>query len=182
MPGLLNVYFLPKLVEPEELLGGTAVVIDVLRSTTTIVHALAAGAREVIPCLEVDDARKIVQSFPADQVVLGGERGGLAVQGFDLGNSPEGYTADRLQDKTLVITTTNGTRAMAHAHLASQILLGAFVNVTALCERLVGRQVIHMICSGTDGRLSDDDSLLAGLVVDRLQRGDGLGTCLMPRQ
>ena len=64
MPGMLNVYALPKLVEPEELLGGTAVVIDVLRSTTTIVHALAAGAREVIPCAEVEEARKIAGQLP----------------------------------------------------------------------------------------------------------------------
>ena len=87
--------------------------IDVLRSTTTIVHALAAGAREVIPCAQVEEARQIARQFPADQVVLGGERGGLAVKGFDLGNSPEDYTADRVRGKTLVITTTNGTRAMA---------------------------------------------------------------------
>ena len=90
------------------MLGGTAVVIDVLRSTTTIVHALAAGAREVIPC-RGEEARQIAGQLPSDQVVLGGERGGLAVQGFDLGNSPEDYTAERLRGKTLVITTTNGT-------------------------------------------------------------------------
>ena len=67
MPGILNVYFLPKLVEPEELLDETAVVIDVLRSTTTIVHALAAGAREVIPCAEVEEARKIAGELPSDE-------------------------------------------------------------------------------------------------------------------
>ncbi len=178
MPGLLNVYALPKLVEPEELLGGTAVVIDVLRSTTTIVHALAAGAREVISCTEVEEARKVARRFPADQVVLGGERGGLAVKGFDLGNSPQDYTADRVRGKTIVITTTNGTRAMAHAQMASQILLGAFVNVSALCEQLQGQQAIHVLCSGTEGELSDDDIFLAGMLVDRLQRRDGLGYLL----
>jgi 2-phosphosulfolactate phosphatase len=175
MPGTLNVYALPKFVEPEELLGGSAVVIDVLRSTTTIVHALAAGALEVIPCAEVEEARAVACQFPSDRVVLGGERGGLPVKGFDLGNSPEDYTADRLRGKTLVITTTNGTRAMAHAQSASQIFLGAFVNVSALCEQLQRRQAIHVLCSGTDGQSSDDDILLAGLLVDRLQRRDGLG-------
>ncbi|MGO9113009.1 MAG: 2-phosphosulfolactate phosphatase [Thermoguttaceae bacterium] len=178
MPGILNVYTLPKLVEPEELLGGTVVVIDVLRSTTTIVHALAAGAREVIPCAEVAEARKIASRFPPDQVVLGGERGGLAVKGFDLGNSPQDYTPDRVCGKTIVITTTNGTRAMAHAQTASQILLGAFVNVSALCKQLRTCQAIHVLCSGTDGQSSDDDTLVAGMLVDRLQRGDGLGYML----
>lgn len=178
MPGTLSVYYLPKLVEPEELLGGTAVVIDVLRSTTTIVHALAAGAREVIPCAEVEEARKIAGRLPSDRVVLGGERGGQAVEGFDVGNSPQDYTAELLRDKTLVITTTNGTRAMAHAHMASQIFLGTFVNVSALCRQLQGQRAIHVLCSGTDGQYSDDDILLAGMLVDRLQRGDGLGYVL----
>ena len=178
MPGMLNVYALPKLVEPKDLLGGTAVVIDVLRSTTTIVHALAAGAREVVPCAEVEEARQIASQLPSNEVVLGGERGGLAVLGFDLGNSPKDYTADRLRGKTLVITTTNGTAAMAHARTAEQILLGAFVNVAALSERLQGRPAIHVLCSGTDGQYSDDDILLAGMLVDRLQRRDGLGYML----
>jgi 2-phosphosulfolactate phosphatase len=178
MPGILNVYVLPKLVEPEDLLGGTAVVVDVLRSTTTIIHALAAGAREVIPCAEVEEARKVARQLPSDQVVLAGERGGLAVEGFDLGNSPGDYTAQRVRGKTIVITTTNGTRAMAHAQTASQIFLGAFVNVSALCEQLQGRQAIHVLCSGTDGESSDDDILLAGMLVDRLQRRDGLGYLL----
>ena len=175
MSGTLNVYALPKLVEPEELQGGTAVVIDVLRSTTTIVHALGAGASEVLPCAEVEEARRLACRLPAEQVVLGGERNGLAVEGFDLGNSPGDYTADRLRGKTLVITTTNGTAAMAHARTAAQILLGAFVNISAVCERLLGHPAIHVLCSGTDGQYSDDDILLAGLLVDRLQRRDGQG-------
>ena len=88
--------------------------------------------REVIPCAEVDDARQIARQFPPRSGRAGRRtRGGLAVEGFDLGNSPEDYTADRLRGKTLVITTTNGTRAMAHAQMASQIFLGAFVNVSA---------------------------------------------------
>jgi 2-phosphosulfolactate phosphatase len=178
MPGTLNIYALPKLVEPKELVGGTAVIIDVLRSTTTIVHALAAGAREVIPCAEVEEARQMASQWAADEVVLGGERGGLAVPGFDLGNSPDDYTADRLGGKTLIITTTNGTRAMAHARTAAQILLGAFVNVSALCEKLQGDRAIHILCSGTDGQYSADDILLAGMLVDRLQRRDAQGYML----
>ena len=110
--------------------------------------------------------------------MLGGERGGVAIKGFDLGNSPEDYTPDRLRGRTLVITTTNGTRAMAHAQAASQIFLGAFVNVSALYERLQGHAAIHLLCAGTDGQTSEDDILLAGLLVDRLQRRDGLGYML----
>ncbi len=116
--------------------------------------------------------------WPSDEVLLGGERGGLAVPGFDLGNSPDDYTADRLDGKTLIITTTNGTRAMAHARTAAQIFLGAFVNISALCEKLQGDMAIHILCSGTDGQYSEDDILLAGMLVDRLQRRDGQGYML----
>jgi 2-phosphosulfolactate phosphatase len=132
----------------------------------------------VIPCAEVEEARKIACQFPADEVVLGGERGGLAVKGFDLGNSPDEYTAKRVRGKTLVITTTNGTRAMAHAQTAAQIFLGAFVNVSALCEQLQGHGAIHILCAGTNGQYSEDDVLLAGMLVDRLQRRDGMGYML----
>src|SRR5260221_9549559 len=94
MPGRLFAHFLPVLLHPDELRDATAVVIDLLRASTTICHALAAGAREVIPCLEVDDARRIAADLAASTPVLGGERDGVQIEGFDLGNSPEEYQPD----------------------------------------------------------------------------------------
>jgi 2-phosphosulfolactate phosphatase len=85
---LLRVHLLPQLVKPDDLAGSTCVVIDVLRATTTIAHALAAGAREVLPCLTVDEARQKAAGFASGEVVLGGERGGVRIDGFDFGNSP----------------------------------------------------------------------------------------------
>ena len=110
MKPTLNVYALPRYVEPGKLAGGTAVVIDVLRSTTTIVHALAAGADAVIACQEVADALALAGRFPAGQAVLGGEREGVRIKGFRLGNSPDEYTPDEVGGKTVLLTTTNGTR------------------------------------------------------------------------
>jgi 2-phosphosulfolactate phosphatase len=173
MPQYLNVFALPKLADPQELVGGVAVVIDVLRSTTTILHALEAGAREVIPCAEVDEARAIAAQFPPDEVVLGGERQGVAIKGFDLDNSPENYTPDCVQGKTVVFTSTNGTLAMVAARPARRILLGSFLNASAICEQLLGEERIHLICSGTNGEFSEDDILLAGMLADRLQRLGG---------
>lgn len=174
MAQTLNVYPLPKLVDPKELAGGIVVVIDVLRASTTIVHALEAGAREVIPCLEVHQARAVAGQFPGGDVVLGGERNGVPIDGFDLGNSPGEYTRQRVADKTVVFTTTNGTRALAHARQADRVLIGAFVNVTAVYEELVQQGQIHLLCAGTRGQISHDDVLLAGMLVDRLQRQGGL--------
>ena len=164
----IRAYFLPQLVAPGELAGGVSVVIDVLRATTTITAALAAGAREVIPCLEVDDARREAAILPPGQAVLGGERGGLKIDGFDLGNSPSDYTPARVGHKSLVFTTTNGTRAMLHARAADEIWLAALVNLSAVVGRCAERKRIDLLCAGTGGKITREDVLLAGAIVARL--------------
>jgi 2-phosphosulfolactate phosphatase len=167
------VYSLPKFADPDAIAGGTVVVIDVLRATTTIIYALRAGAKTVIACGEIDEARRIAAEFPPDEIILGGERGGLPIEGFNLGNSPGEYTPDRVQGKTVVFTTTNGTQALLHARKAKKILLGAFVNAAALAKKLVGLESIHIICAGTDGEAGDDDVLFAGMLAERLRRQGG---------
>jgi len=174
MDHILHVYALPSLVTPEELAGGTVVVIDVLRSTTTIVYALEAGALGIIPCQESEEARQIASQFPPGDAVLGGERGGLLIEGFDLGNSPTEYTPASVGNRTVVLTTTNGTRAMAKCTQAARVLLGAFVNASAIFNELVGQEQIHLLCSGTDGQYSRDDVLWAGLLVEWLQHRGGI--------
>lgn len=169
----LHVHFLRQLVDEADLAGSVAVVIDVLRATTTITYALAAGARQVLPCLEIEDAWQLAASLPRDERLLGGERGGVKIEGFDLGNSPAEFTPEAIADKTLIFTTTNGTRTMLHCRQAAEVWLGAFVNLSALCQRLApaaaqpaGR--IHILCSGTAGAITREDVLLAGAIVDRL--------------
>lgn len=174
MSHLLHVYALPQYAGPDELAGGVAVMIDVLRASTTIVAALEAGAAEILPCEEIDEARRQASDLPAGEVLLGGERGGLPIDGFDLGNSPEEYQPGVVGSKRIVFTTTNGTRALARCRAAARVLVGAFVNASALYERLVGEQAIHLVCAGTAGEVGRDDVLFAGLLVDRLQRRSGL--------
>jgi 2-phosphosulfolactate phosphatase len=178
---VLNVYNLPDQVTPEELTGGTVVVIDVLRAATTITHALAAGAVEVIPCLEIDDARRIAEQLPAGRYVTGGERGGLPIPGFDLGNSPTHYTPERVGGRTVVFTTTNGTRTMLRCRLARRVFIGAFVNARAIVRELAGSERICVICSGSGGQISRDDILFAGLVVERLVAQGDAGYQLNPQ-
>ncbi len=170
----LNVYGLPKYATPEELGGGTAVVIDVLRATTTIVYALEAGAKEVIPCREIEEARALAEKFPRRDILLGGERMGRPIADFDLGNSPEEYLSFEVDGRTIIFTTTNGTQAMALARSAKQILLAGFVNVSAVVRKLLGREEVHLLCAGTDGEFSEDDLMLAGLIVERLQKLGGM--------
>lgn len=164
----LNVHFLPALTTPEALAGSTVVVIDVLRATTTIATALAAGATEVIPCFEVEEARRVASELPAGTVLLGGERGGRPIEGFDLGNSPLDYTAARVAGKTLVFTTTNGTRALQQCRQAKEVLLGAFVNLGAIVQRLLAADRVDLLCAGTDGQITAEDVLFAGAVAQQL--------------
>ncbi len=166
----LNVHALPSTVPPDDLAGSTVVVIDVLRATTTIVHALAAGAREIVACREVDEARRIAAEFSTGGAVLGGEREGRPVEGFDLGNSPEEYTPQSVGGRTVVFTTSNGTQAMAACRQAARVYLGAFVNARSLAEKLAAVERIDLVCSGTRGEIGRDDVLMAGLLVERIQR------------
>lgn len=170
----INVHFLPALTTAERLAGKIVVVIDVLRATTTIVFALAAGATEVIPCLEVEEAREAARRR-AGRAALGGERGGLAIEGFDLGNSPAEYTPESVRGKSVFFTTTNGTRAMTVCRQARRVLLAGFVNLSAVCQELKREAdevlKLDIICAGTDGEITREDVLLAGAITDELIRG-----------
>ena len=174
MPRSINVHLLPALVEPHELAGKTVVVIDVLRATTTIIHALAAGAKEVVPLLEVEEAQELARKL-APSAVLGGERGGKRIAGFDLGNSPLEYTPVIVGGKTLVFTTTNGTRAMLRCRQARRILIAGFVNFSAVCRELAEEDVIEIVCAGTDGQVTREDTLLAGAIVEDCRRSQNEG-------
>jgi 2-phosphosulfolactate phosphatase len=157
------VHLLPSLIEPGALRSGVAVVIDVLRATTVMVHALAAGCDAVIPCLEIDEARAIAARLPRGSTLLAGERKGLPIDGFDLGNSPGSFTPEVCAGKTVVMTTTNGTRALLACLDAERILVAAFPNFATTSQALhLELRPVHLVCAGTDGRISYEDSLLAG--------------------
>jgi 2-phosphosulfolactate phosphatase len=163
---LVFVHMLPELIPAGVLRGGVAVVVDVLRATTMMVHALAAGCPAVIPCVEVDEARRVAQTFPQGEVLLAGERQGLPIAGFDLGNSPRSCTPEVCRGKTLVMTTTNGTRAILAALEAERVIIGSFPNFAATAQAVhADQRRIHIVCAGTDGFVSYEDSLLAGALA-----------------
>jgi 2-phosphosulfolactate phosphatase len=146
-----------------------AVVVDVLRASTTMVQALAAGCTAILPIAEVDEARRLADSLPAGKVLLAGERNGKPLPAFDCGNSPGEFTASRCGGMTVVLTTTNGTRALLRATAAERVLIGAFVNFSAVCEQLKGEtRPIHIVCAGESGQVALEDTLFAGAVVDFL--------------
>ncbi|QDV37011.1 2-phosphosulfolactate phosphatase [Tautonia plasticadhaerens] len=169
------VHLLPSLIPEGALGGGVAVVLDVLRATTVMVHALASGCEAIVPCLEIEEAEEVAASFPPGTAILAGERGGLPIPGFDLGNSPGDFHPEVCRGKTLVMTTTNGTRAILSSRAADRVLIGAFPNLGAIVGEVgVSRQDIHVVCAGTDGLVSFEDTMLAGCLVLELERGSGL--------
>ncbi len=160
------VHLEPALCEPTILAGATAVVIDVLRATTTMIYALAAGAAEIRPCVTVDEARRLAEGYPPGAALLGGERQGLRIDGFQLGNSPSEYGGEIVRGKSIVFTTTNGTRALEHARQADNVLVAGFVNAAAAIRRLIAAPgEVHLVCAGTDRQVTGEDTLLAGFLV-----------------
>lgn len=169
MPGPASVHLLPSLIPPGALEGGVAIVVDILRATTAMVHALASGIEAILPCVGVDEARRVAAGLPRGTALLGGERQGLPIEGFDLGNSPGSYTPEACRGKTLVMTTTNGTKAIQASLDADRVLIAAFVNLGATVAALSGEsRPIHVVCAGTDGLVSLEDSLLAGALLERI--------------
>ena len=166
----LRVAFLPDLIAADSLTGRSVVIIDVLRASTTIVRALASGASAIVPCLEIADAERLVQREPG--CLLGGERGGLRIDGFDLGNSPAEYTPQVVKGSVIGFTTTNGTRAMQHCQSADRLFIAAFTNLSTVCREIESNAGIDIVCAGTHGSITREDVLLAGAMVDRLMRGN----------
>ncbi len=148
--------------------GRAAVVIDVIRASTTIVTALHHGCAAIVPVRTVKDAKAVALSL-GDGVLLGGERGAARAVGFDLGNSPAEYGREIVQGKILVLTTTNGTRALQAIDGARAIIVAAFSNVSAVARwlRRAGLDVL-IVAAGLHGHFSLEDAVGGGMLVDRL--------------
>lgn len=143
----------------------TGIVIDVIRATSTICQALATGYERVLCAAEVEDARAFAST---GEVTLGGERLGVRIEGFDLGNSPREYLTVRTP--TLAMSTTNGTRAIVTAaERCERVLIASFLNLDAVTEaaRAHGDDVA-IFCAGVKGSFALDDSYVAGRIADRL--------------
>jgi 2-phosphosulfolactate phosphatase len=165
----VDVFFTPEELR-RGLKGRVAAVIDVLRATSTIVTALANGARSVFPTATLDEAVRLAQSLGRKEVLLAGERKSLRVEGFDLGNSPLEFTADTVGDKVVVMNTTNGTPALVAGSSADRCVVASFLNLEAVAAHLAAQDApIILLCAGREGRFTLDDALCAGALVRELR-------------
>jgi 2-phosphosulfolactate phosphatase len=155
------------------------VVFDVLRATSTFVTALHNGAREIIPVSEISEALAIkkseVRSQKSELILLGGERDGVRISAggidFDLGNSPREYTPEKVRGKTIISTTTNGTRALRACAGAQTVLAASFLNLAATAEflRRENFENVLLVCAGTRENAALEDTLAAGALCELLE-------------
>jgi len=144
-----------------------AIVVDVMRATSTIAQALASGYRRVLCCREIDEARALREQL-GDEAVVGGERNAVPIEGFDLGASPRDYLEPRAE--TAILTTTNGTRTvLAAAANAEIVLLGSLLNLEAVAAAaLAPGEDITVVCAGYQGAFAIDDAYCGGRIVELL--------------
>ncbi len=164
----IDVYFRHNDVNPDDLCNSHVVVIDVLRATSVMTTALNNGAKSVQTVAEIDLAFEIQKLRP--NVLLAGERDALKVPGFDLGNSPLEMSPNVVKGRDLIMSTSNGSKAIAVATQAKSIRAAAFINMEAVVKDLLSlNEDFSIICSGTNGKFSLDDGLAAGMIINRIQ-------------
>ncbi len=146
----------------------TCVVFDILRATSTMLTAFSNGASEIVPVSEIEEALALRQRDP--NILLAGERHGLRIENFDLGNSPREFTRATVAKHRIAITTTNGTRALRAAAGAAEIHIGAFLNLSSLSNALTNSPHEHLliICAGTGEKVSLEDTLAAGALLQQM--------------
>ena len=168
----LDVFSLAHSFKEEDVRDKTVVMIDVLRASSTMVTALHNGAKGVIAVEDMDDASKFSHNLDAESFILSGEKDGITIEGYDLGNSPLEHTEEVVKDKTIILNTTNGTKAIRRCGLADRIIVGSFLNLQAIVDHL--RQLdeeVVLVCAGWRGRLSLEDILCAGNIIYELCSG-----------
>jgi 2-phosphosulfolactate phosphatase len=162
----LEVCLSPALLHLHDIRESIVVVIDIFRATSSMCYGLANGAEAIIPVASADACR----SYEDTDYLLAAERNGEVVAGFDFGNSPFSYTAEKVAGKTIVLTTTNGTHAINESREAKKVVIGSFLNLSALSVWLQSQpHDVLLLCAGWKNKVNLEDSLFAGAVAYHLK-------------
>ena len=158
----------PVLLPLYQIENSIAVIIDIFRATSSICYGIENGAEAIIPVAKVEECAAYREK--GLDYLLAAERNGEVVAGFDFGNSPFSYTKEKVLGKTVVLTTTNGTHALHLSIKAKKIVIGSFLNLSALCNWLKDQQEnILLVCAGWKNNFNLEDTLFAGAVIDQLK-------------
>ncbi len=147
----------------------TVVIIDVLRFCTSVCAALTSDAKGVIPTVGPGEAGEMWSKLGPDLAILAGERGGLRIENFQLGNSPAEFTAEAVRDRIVVMTTTNGTTVFSRIHNAGAVICCALVNIARVAKEVaeIGQDLV-VVCSGEEGGFSIEDTVCGGMLIHLL--------------
>jgi 2-phosphosulfolactate phosphatase len=167
----INVLLSPHNADELYFTGKNTIVIDVLRASTVIVNALNNNAKEVIPVDSVDFALKVSGGAFSGQTLLGGERNTKMIDGFNLGNSPEDYTEEIVSGKTVILYTTNGSKAIVKAKYSENLIVCCFNNLKAITDYIVDlNQDFEILCSGASGKFCIEDTVCAGKIIELVEK------------
>lgn len=157
-----------------KLMNTTVIVIDVLRSTSCMIAAIQNGASKIIPTSDPGEAASFVARLGSRDSLLAGETGGIKIPGFDMGNSPLEFTAEKVKGRTIIMSTTNGTNAVCAMAAADIVYIGSMINASAVAKKAYesGHDIL-IACSGTDGKISADDLLAAGAIAEEIIKLSG---------
>jgi 2-phosphosulfolactate phosphatase len=165
----LEVCLTPALLHLYDIRESIVVVIDIFRATSSICYGIENGVEAIIPVASVESC----ESYRHTDYLLAAERNGEVVDGFDFGNSPFAYASDKVQGKVVVLTTTNGTHAINESRTARRVVIGSFLNLTALSQWLASQPFdVLLLCAGWKNKFNLEDTLFAGAVVHQL-KNDG---------
>jgi 2-phosphosulfolactate phosphatase len=168
----VEVYLTGSSVSAEDVKGRTVVVVDVLRTSATIVTALVNGAREVIPVPDLGEAGRMAATLDPAGYVLGGDKGGAPIEGYPLGNSPGDFTREAVDGRTVILHTSNGTGAILACSEAETLMVGGFINASAIVKEVLRLdQDLTIVCAGWQNRVALEDTLFAGFILDQLWQG-----------
>ncbi len=168
----IDVFSTAQAFAEDELKGCDVAVIDVLRTGSSITTALVNGAKSVIPVADMGEASKIAGNLDARNYLLCGEHNGYRIDGYQIGNSPNEFSEEKVKDKTLILNTSNGSGAIRRSHLGSKVMVATFLNMERVITELRESQKdIILICAGTRNRLAIEDLLCAGAIIHGLLGG-----------
>ncbi len=168
----VEVFLTGRNIDEDDVAGRTTVVIDVLRTSTTLTAALHNGARAVVPVADMSEAGALASKLDPASFLLGGERFGQRIEGYGFGNSPLEYTANLVQGRTVILNTTNGTPSIRRAVSAPHLVVGSFVNAERVVEFIRDARLdVTIVCAGWRNRVSLEDTLCAGMLLHRIWNG-----------
>ena len=160
-------------ITEDEIKDRTVIVIDVFRTSTTIVEALSNGARAIVPVPDMEEAGKVAANLDPAVYLLGGEKDGSKIEGYHLGNSPFEYDRATVTGKTIILNTINGTRTITRVAAGHSVVIGGFVNAGVVVQYAKEQnRDVTIVCSGWKNRPSLEDTLCAGLFAHELWDGD----------